>query len=287
MKTMGFIGTGIMGSAMVHNLMKAGYHVAVYTRTKENARKNIDEGAHWASSVAECVKDKDAVITMLGYPADVEEVYFGPGGVLENAKPGALLIDSTTSTPDLAVKIAAQAKEKGLDALDAPVTGGERGAIDGALTIMAGGDKAAFDRAMPLFEVMGGTINYQGPAGNGQHCKAANQIGIAANISGVCEAIAYCNAVGIDPFVVVDTIKTGGAGSKQMDNMSPKILEKDDAPTFRLKHLLKDLSIALAESEGRGRTLPQTRSVMEIYEILEERGLGDCGIQSLFRYYED
>ncbi|MCL2588953.1 MAG: NAD(P)-dependent oxidoreductase, partial [Oscillospiraceae bacterium] len=227
MKTVGFIGIGLMGRAMVRNLMKAGYDVTVYTRTKEKAQGNIDEGAHWAPTVAECVAGKDAVITMVGYPADVEEVYFGSGGVLENASPGALVIDSTTSTPDLAVRIAEAAVAKGLEPLDAPVTGGEKGAIAGTLTIMVGGERGAFDRAMPLFEAMGETIRYQGPAGNGQHCKMANQIGIASAISGLCEAVAYCDTVGLDPALVLDTIRGGSAGSAQMNLLYGKVLAKD------------------------------------------------------------
>ena len=286
MKTVGFIGVGIMGRAMVRNLMKAGFEVTLYTRTKEKAQANLDEGALWASSVAECAKGKDAVITMVGYPADVEEVYFGPDGVLENASPGALLIDTTTSTPDLAIRIAKAAAEKGSVALDAPVTGGEVGAINGALVFMVGGDEAAFQRAMPLFEAMGKTIRHQGAPGNGQHCKMANQIGIAAAISGLCEALAYSKAAGLDAAIVLDTIKDGSAGSVQMNLLGQKVLARDDSPAFYLKHLLKDLKIAVDESQKRGKSLPQTQNVMEIYQLLENRGLGDCGTQSLFHYYE-
>ena len=287
MKTVGFIGIGLMGRAMVRNLMKAGYDVTVYSRTKEKAQGNLDEGAHWAETVAQCAKDKDVVITMVGYPADVEEVYYGAGGVLESAKPGTLLIDSTTSTPGLAAKLAVDAKAKGFEMLDAPVTGGEKGAIAGTLTFMVGGDEAAFDRAMPLFAAMGETIRYHGPAGNGQHCKAANQVGIASSISGLCEAVAYAKAVGLDPAAVLDTIRGGSAGSAQMNLLYPKVLARDDSPAFYLKHLLKDLKIALAESESRGRKLPQVRNVMEIYQILEDKGYGDCGTQTLYRYYEE
>jgi len=285
-KTIGFIGIGLMGRAMARNLMKAGYDLTVYTRTKEKAQGNLDEGAHWAETVAECVRDKDAVITMLGYPSDVEEVYFGPGGVLENAKPGALIIDSTTSTPELAIKIAAAARARGLEPLDAPVTGGERGAIMGTLTIMAGGERTTFDRAMPLFEVIGEVIRYQGPDGNGQHCKMANQIGVAAALSGLCEAAAYCETVGLDTALVLDTIRTGSAGSAQMNLLHTKVVERDDTPAFYLKHLLKDLKITLDEAERRGRTLPQTRGVMEMYQTLEDQGFGDCGTQALYRFYD-
>ena len=275
-----------MGRAMVRNLMKAGYDVTIYTRTKEKAQGNLDEGARWADTVAECVKDKDAVITIVGYPQDVEEVYFGSGGILENVNPGTLLIDATTSTPELAVRIAAAANEKGLSALDAPVTGGERGAIAGTLTIMAGGEQDAFDRAMPLFQAMGETIRHQGPAGTGQHCKMANQIGISAAISGLCEVVAYSKTVGLDPALVLDTIKGGSAGSAQMNLLSPKVLAGDDTAAFYLKHFLKDLKIAMHESESRGRDLPGARGVMEKYQMLEDQGYGDCGTQTLYRWYE-
>jgi len=286
MKTVGFIGIGLMGRAMVRNLMKAGYDVTVYTRTKEKAQGNLDEGAYWAETLAECVQGKDAVITMLGYPADVEKVYFGPGGVLESATPGTLLIDTSTSTPALAEKIAAEASKDGLFSLDAPVTGGEKGAIAGTLVIMVGGEKSAFDQALPLFEAMGETIRYHGPAGMGQHCKMANQIGVAGALVGLCEALAYSEAVGLDPALVVDTIRNGSAGSTQINVFSPKILAKDDSPNFYLKHFLKDLKIALEESESRDRTLPQTKGVMEMYEVLEARGYGDSGSHSLYRFYE-
>lgn len=286
MKTVGFIGVGIMGRAMVRNLMKAGYEVTIYTRTKEKAAALLDEGALWADTVAVCVQNKDAVISMVGYPADVEQIYFGQEGILEHAKPGALIIDATTSKPDLAKRIAAEAKQRGLRALDAPVTGGEVGAINGTLTIMVGGEEADFEQALPLLRAMGEVICYHGPAGNGQHCKMANQIGIAAAIAGLCEALTYARTVGLDPVRVIETIQSGSAGSVQMNLLAPKVLAGDDSPAFYLKHLLKDLQITLDESESRGWKLPQTRGVMEMYQALEARGLGDCGTQSLIRYYE-
>jgi len=286
MKTVGFIGVGIMGRAMVRNLMKAGYEVTIYTRTKEKAAALLDEGALWAETVQACASDKDAVITMVGYPADVEQVYFGAEGILEHAKSGALVIDATTSRPDLAQRIAEEAKRRGLRALDAPVTGGEIGAINGTLTIMVGGEEADFEQALPLFEAMGKVICYHGAAGSGQHCKAANQIGVAAAIAGLCEALTYAKAVGLDPVRVVETIKSGSAGSAQMNMLAPKVLAGDDSPAFYLKHFLKDLQITLEESESRGQALPQTRGVMEMYQALSERGLGDCGTQALIRYYE-
>ena len=286
MKTVGFIGIGIMGRAMVRKLIKAGYEVTIHTRTKAKADALLAEGALWADTVAACVRDKDAVITMVGYPADVEQVYFGTSGVLDNTKPGALIIDSTTSKPDLAVRIAEAAEAHGLRALDAPVTGGEAGAVKGTLTIMVGGKEADFEAALPLFEAMGEVVRYHGTAGSGQHCKMANQIGIAAAIAGLCEALTYARTVGLDPAQVIETIKSGSAGSVQMNLLAPKMLDGDDSPAFYLKHLLKDLQITLAESENRGRALPQTYGVLKMYEALAARGFGDCGTQTLIRHYE-
>ena len=286
MKTIGFIGVGIMGRAMVRNLMQTGFDVTVYTRTEEKAAALIQEGAHWAPSVAECVREKDAVITMVGYPSDVEEVYFGPAGVLENAKPGAIIIDATTSQPDLAIRIFAEAKAKGLHTLDAPVTGGEVGAISATLVVMVGGEREVFEQAMPIFDAIGSSIHYHGSAGMGQHCKMANQIGIASNIAGICEVFAYARAVGLDPENVLHTIKGGSAGSVQMSLLGTKMLAEDDKPAFYLKHFLKDLKITLEEAEKRGQNLPQTKSVTAAYQGLEDRGFGDSGTQALRHHYE-
>jgi len=286
MQNIGFIGTGIMGAAMVRNLMQAGFSVTVNTRTKEKADALLAEGAYWANSIAACVKDKDAVITIVGYPQDVEQVYFGKAGILENADKNSLLIDMTTSRPQLAERIYTAAGEYGLFALDAPVTGGEPKAVAGALTIMAGGDKAAFDRAMPLFSAMGENIRYLGKAGNGQHCKMANQIGIAGALSGVCEALAYANAVGLNAQQTFDTIKTGSAQSTQMELMGSKIITHDDSPSFYLKHIRKDLQIAMDELEARQSELPMAKFVCNAYAELEQQGFGDCGSQSLYRFYE-
>jgi len=286
MKTVGFIGTGLMGQGMVRNLMKAGYDVTVYNRTKEKAQELLDEGAHWADSLAACAKDKDVVFTIVGYPTEVEAVYFGPGGVLENASPGTVLIDMSTSMPELAVRIAAAAKERGSEALDAPVTGGQKGAREGTLTIMVGGEKEVFERALPLLEAMGEVVRYHGRAGNGQHCKTMNQIGVAGALTALCEIVAYSEAVGMDAAEVIETLRNGSSGSRQMVIYSAKILAKDETPSFYLKHYVKDLKIAVSESESRGRSLPQTKCALGMYETLMERGYGDSGIHTLFRYYE-
>ena len=196
MKNIGFIGIGVMGESMARNLSRHGFNVSIYSRTKAKAQALIAEGLTWCDTAAECASGQDAVITIVGYPKDVEEVYFGEGGVIANANPGTFLIDMTTTSPQLSKRIYEEARARGLAALDAPVSGGDGGARDGTLAIMVGGERAAFDACMPLFEAMGKNIFYEGPAGSGQHVKMANQIAIAGTISGVCEAVATVKANG-------------------------------------------------------------------------------------------
>lgn len=286
MKKIGFIGVGIMGKSMVRNLMKAGFDVAIYTRTKSKVEDVICEGAAWRDSVKECVADRDAVITIVGYPKDVEEVYFGEGGILKNAPTGAYVIDMTTSSPKLAERIYEEAKAVGLYALDAPVTGGDSGAKAGTLTILAGGDREAFDACMPVFEAMGKNINYEGKAGNGQHTKMCNQIAIAGALSGACEALAYARAVGLDPKLMLESISTGAAGSAQMNNVASRILKDDFEPGFFIKHFIKDMKIALTEANRSDLFLEVLSLVLSNYEELEAEGYGELGTQALMKYYE-
>lgn len=286
MKKIGFIGVGIMGKSMVRNLMKAGFEVSIYTRTRAKAEDVIGEGAVWCDTVKECAEGRDAVITIVGYPKDVEEVYFGEGGILANAKKGAYLIDMTTSSPKLAVRIYEAAREAGLYAVDAPVTGGDSGAKAGTLTILAGGDREAFDACMPVFEAMGKNINYEGKAGNGQHTKMCNQIAIAGAIAGACEALAYAKGVGLDAQTMLDSISTGAAGSAQMNNVIPRIMKDDFAPGFFIKHFIKDMRLADEEAEDAGVQLGTLEYVLGMYRKLEEDGLGDLGTQALIKYYQ-
>ena len=213
MRKIGFIGIGVMGKSMVRNLMKNGYEVSVYNRTKEKAQEVVKEGAVWCEDVKSCARGKDAVITIVGYPEDVKEVYFGENGILENADKGTVVIDMTTTSPKLSVEIYEEAKKRGIYAIDAPVSGGDVGAKNGTLSIMAGGDKEAFDKCQDIFKCMGTTIIYEGRAGNGQHTKMANQIAIAGAVSGVCEAITYAKGAGIDVQTMQDSISEGAAGS--------------------------------------------------------------------------
>lgn len=286
MKKIGFIGIGIMGKSMVRNLIKAGFEVAVYTRTKAKAEDVIEEGAVWCEDVKTCAKGRDAVVTIVGYPKDVEEVYFGENGVLAWADPGSCVIDMTTTSPKLAVRIYEEAKKAGLKALDAPVTGGDSGAREGTLTILAGGDKETYELCLPLFEAMGKNIRYEGRAGNGQHTKMCNQIAIAGAISGVCEAMAYAKANGLDVKTMADSISTGAAGSAQLNMAAPKILNQDFAPGFFIKHFIKDMRLAAEEAGNAGLELEMLDCVLSMYEDMEASGHGDEGTQALIKYYE-
>lgn len=286
MKKIGFVGTGVMGSSMVLNLIKNGYELSVYNRTKSKADACIAAGAKWCDTVAECAKDKDVVITIVGFPKDVEEVYFGENGILNAAKKGAYVIDMTTTSPMLSEKIYKAAAEKGIYALDAPVSGGDTGAKNGTLAIMVGGDKAAFDECMPVFEAMGTNIRYEGKAGNGQHVKMANQIAIAGAVSGVSEAVRYAMAMGVDVDTMLDTISNGAAGSWQMSNNGPKMAKEDYAPGFYIKHFIKDMKIAIECAETKGVTLDVLKQVCDEYVQLENDGKGELGTQAIIEYYK-
>lgn len=282
-----FIGIGVMGSGMAANLLSAGHSLKVFTRTREKAKGIIDQGAIWCGDIKTCVAGAQAVITIVGYPKDVEEVYFGADGILKHAAPGTYLIDMTTSAPKLAERIDQAAREKGLFALDAPVSGGDTGARNGTLTIMAGGEKATFDACMPLFTAMGRNIRHTGPAGSGQHTKMANQIAIAGTIAGVCEAIVYARATGLHVPDTLATIGTGAAGSWQMANNGPKMAARDDQPGFYIKHFIKDMGLALQEAGERGQELPVLKLVEGMYAQLLAQGLGEKGTQALMNHYDE
>ncbi len=279
----GFIGVGVMGAPMVRNLMKKGHELSVYNRTKEKAAGVLAEGAKWCESAGACAKDQDVVITIVGYPKDVEEVYFAPGGILDSAAPGTVLIDMTTTSPRLSERIYAAAKEKGLSALDAPVSGGDVGAQKGTLAIMVGGDREAFDKMQDVFAAMGTNIRYMGGAGCGQHTKMANQIAISGCIAAVCEAIAYAESCGLKPQEMFDAISTGAAGSWQLTNNGQKIIDGNYAPGFYVKHFIKDMNIALEEAADRGLPLDVLKLVRDKYDALNAQGGGDEGTQALIQ----
>lgn len=282
----GFIGTGVMGSSMARNLMRAGYPVSVYTRTKKKAQALLNAGACWASSPAELSKEADVVISIVGYPKDVEEIYLGAAGVL-SVKKGGAVIDMTTSSPALAKKIFAAAKEKGVDALDAPVSGGDIGARDASLAIMVGGEKEAFERYRDIFAAVGKNVRYFGAAGSGQFVKMSNQIAIASNMLGVAEAMAYAKKSGLDAEAVQQTIAAGAAGSWSLTNLAPKMLAGNWSPGFFIKHFLKDMRIAIESAEEMGLDLPGLKLSKKLYDELSVRGMDDCGTQAIFRWYTE
>lgn len=286
MKKIGFIGVGIMGKSMVRNLMKHGFELSIYARNKQKVEDVIAEGAVFHPSIAECVAGCDAVLTIVGYPSDVEQVYLGEGGILSHAKPGTYLVDMTTSSPKLAQTIYEKAKEKGMHALDAPVTGGDIGAKNGTLAILVGGDEADFEICKPIFEAMGQNIRYQGPAGCGQHAKLANQIMIAGTISGLCEALAYARKKGLNLDTLLASVSTGAAASRQLDTASPKILAEDYNPGFFIKHFIKDMKLAKEEAAAEGLVLEVLSTALANYQELEEKGFGDLGTQALIKHYD-
>lgn len=287
MKKIGFIGVGIMGKSMVRNLMKAGFELHIFARTRAKVEDVISEGAIFHKSIQECVSDVDAVITIVGFPQDVEEVYFDAQNILDSAKIGTYLIDMTTTSPMLAEKIAKVGTERGYHVLDAPVTGGDIGAKKGTLSILVGGEKDDYEACMPLFEAMGTNINYQGKAGCGQHAKLANQIIIAGTLSGVCEALTYAKAKGLDLQTVLDSVSTGAAGSTQLSTFGPKILAGDFEPGFFLKHFVKDMKLALMEANRSDLSLEVLSQVLANYEELEAEGYGNLGTQALMKHYEE
>lgn len=286
-QTIGFIGTGVMGSSMAHHLLKAGHPLHVYTRTKKKAEPLIEEGAIWEDSVAELAKKVEIVITIIGTPKDVEEVYFGEGGLIENAKPGTYLVDMTTSKPSLAIEIYERAKEKGIHALDAPVSGGDVGARNAKLAIMVGGDEEDFEAILPIFQVMGENIVLQGKAGAGQHTKMVNQISIAPAMIGLAEALIYTKKAGLDPEKVLKTISTGAAASWNLTNYAPRILACDFAPGFAIKHYIKDMKIALESAAEMNLTMPGLELALKMYEELADRGEEESGIHALIKYYDE
>lgn len=286
MKTIGFIGTGIMGSGMIRNLMKHGYTIYVYNRTKTKAMPLVEEGAVWCDTPAACASGKDAVITMVGFPKDVEAVYFGDGGIIANAADGAYLIDMTTTSPKLSERIYAAAAKRGIAALDAPVTGGDTGAKNGTLSILVGGDQSAYEACLPIFQAMGKTIVYEGPAGAGQHTKMVNQIMIAGTVSGMCEALTYAKKTGLDLQRVLDGVSQGAAGSAQVNSLAPRILKGDFDPGFYIKHFIKDMRIADEEGTARDLHLQVLEKVLSMYGELQEAGLDNLGTQALMKYYE-
>lgn len=283
---LGFIGTGVMGNSLVKHLLDHKHEVFIYTRTAKKAENLVEAGAVLLASPQEVAEKSEVIFTMVGYPSDVEQVYFGEQGLLKNAKAGTVLVDMTTSQPLLAQRIFEAAAENGLHALDAPVSGGDIGAKNGVLSIMVGGEKDVFKQISPILDLFGENIVFQGPAGSGQHTKMCNQITIANNMVGVCESLIYAKKAGLDPERVLRSISTGAAGSWSLANLAPKMINEDFRPGFYIKHFIKDMKIAAEEAENWGLKLPGLRQSLEMYEELAAQGYQDKGTQALIKHYE-
>ena len=280
-----FIGTGVMGRSMAGHLRKAGHALHVYNRTKEKAAELLAAGATWHDSAGAAAAAADVVITMLGFPTDVETSYLGAGGIIEKARPGSLLIDMTTSSPLLARRVAEAAAKRGLESLDAPVSGGDLGAREARLVIMVGGSEAGFARARPVFELMGKNIARHGGPGAGQHCKMANQIAVAVGMVAWVEALAYARKAGLDPAAVHASISGGAAGSWALTNLAPRALAENYAPGFYVKHIIKDMRIALDSAAELKLDLPGLAEAKRLYEKVALHGWEECGTQALYRLY--
>jgi 3-hydroxyisobutyrate dehydrogenase len=277
----GWIGTGVMGTSMCGHLLSAGFAVTVFNRTRARAAPLLARGAVWADTPRAVAQAADVIVTMVGYPADVRAVILGPDGVLAGARPGAIVVDMSTSEPSLAVDIATRAAAQGVDSVDAPVSGGDVGAREARLSIMVGGSPAAVEALTPLFEIMGKTIVHQGGPGAGQHTKMVNQILIATNMIGVCEALLYSYRAGLDLGTVLASVGPGAAGSWSLANLAPRIIANRFEPGFFVEHFIKDMGIALAEAQRMGLALPGLALAHQLYLALAAQGHARDGTHAL------
>ena len=282
MDTIGFIGLGIMGRPMCANLLKAGYSLTVWNRSRPGIEEVVGYGAQEGASPADVAAKSDVIITIVTDSPDVQRVVQGPNGVLEGVRPGSVLIDMTTTRPALARRIHAEAAQRGIAALDAPVSGGDIGAREGKLSIMVGGDAEAFAAAQPLFRTLGARIMHQGAPGNGQRVKLCNQIAVFGSTLGTCEALAFALRAGLDPDKVLESIGAGAAASWSLSNLGPRVIKGDFEPGFFVRHFLKDIKLALEEGEALGAFTPGMEMAKELYATLERSGLGDKGTQALY-----
>ena len=282
-KTIGFVGTGVMGKSMAGHLIDKGYEVNVYNRTKSKADDLVEKGATWCDTIATLSEKSDIIISIVGYPKDVESIYLSQDGILNHAKANSIVIDMTTSSPALAHDIYEKAKERNIKSLDAPVSGGDVGAKNAALTIMVGGDQEAYNQVEDIFNLLGKNVVYQGKSGNGQHTKLSNQIAIAAGMLGVAEAIIYAEEAGLDIDKVFNSIEHGAAGRWSLSNLGPRMVKEDYAPGFYVKHFIKDMKLAIEESEKMGLYMPGLLKAKEVYDALSEAGYDDNGTQAVIQ----
>ncbi|MFW9945982.1 MAG: NAD(P)-dependent oxidoreductase [Promethearchaeota archaeon] len=281
----GWIGTGVMGKSMCSHIIKDGYNVSVYNRTKKKTEDLIKIGATWRSNPKEIAENSDIIFTIVGYPKDVEEVYFGEKGIMEGIKPNSIIVDMTTSEPTLAQRIYQQAKKKQSFSIDAPVSGGDVGAREGTLAIMAGGDKDVYEKILPIFNLMGKNIAYMGKAGAGQHTKMSNQILIATTMVGVVESLLYAYKAGNDLSEVINVIGKGAAGCWSINNLGPRIVDGNFDPGFFIKHFIKDMGIALQEAKQMNLSLPGLALAYQFYISATAMGLENLGTQGLYKVF--
>ncbi len=281
-KQIGWIGTGLMGLPMAKHLVNAGYKLNVYNRTKAKAQELIDLGCAWYDSPAAVAAHSKVIVTIIGFPKDVEECYFGEQGIFKKIQQGTVLIDMTTTKPSLAIKIAEAVEDIEGAFIDAPVSGGQVGAINGSLSIMMGGKKEVIDQVMPMFEVFGKNMVYQGNVGAGQHAKMCNQIVIAGTLIGVCEGLIYGAKAGLDLNKLLESITKGAAGCWSLDVLAPKIVKGDFSPGFSIDNFVKDINIALEEAEAMKLCLPGLALVKQLYVSIQAMGKGSSGNQALY-----
>lgn len=285
-KNIGWIGTGVMGKSMALNLMKEGYRLFIYSRTKEKTRELVNRGAVWCESPAAVSRNTRIIFTIVGFPGDVEKVMFGSGGLINNSAPGTIIVDMTTSEPSLAKKIYEAGQERSIDTLDAPVSGGDVGAKEGKLAIMVGGEKSVYDKILPLFKILGENIALMGGAGSGQHTKMSNQILIASTMIGTVESLFYAHKAGLDRSSVIDIIGKGAAASWSINNLGRRMVQEDFDPGFFIKHFVKDMGIALDEARKMNLSLPGLALAHQFYISAMAVGLEDMGTQALYRVFE-
>ena len=285
-KKIGFIGLGVMGKSMAGHLMNAGHELYVYSRTKAKCGDVIEKGAHWCDTPKAVAENTDIVFTIVGFPKDVEEVYLGKNGLIEGTREGMIFCDMTTTKPSLDIQIGKELEKKDASMCDAPVSGGDSGARNATLSIMAGADKATFDALLPYFNIMGKSITHMGELGAGQHTKMANQIVIAGTMCGVSEALVYGARAGLDTEKMVQTISKGAAGCWTLDNLAPRVLRDDLAPGFMVDHFIKDMGIALEEAEKMELVLPSLALTKQLYLSLKANGMGRNGTQALVKAIE-
>ncbi|MGM0844397.1 MAG: NAD(P)-dependent oxidoreductase [Bacillota bacterium] len=283
----GLIGTGVMGNSMALHLLQKYKKICVHTRTKEKAGKLLAAGAEWKESPGELAASVDILFSIVGYPEDVSEIYLGEHGILQSGQKGLIAVDMTTSKPSLAQEIYKAAHSKDIHTLDAPVSGGDSGARNGTLSIMAGGDADIFEKSLPYMRAFGENIRYLGEAGSGQHTKMANQIAIATNMIGVCEALVYARKAGLDMEEVLKIISGGAAGSWSLSNLAPRMIAGNFEPGFFVKHFIKDMRIALEEADAMGLSLPGLSLARELYEELSSTGADQDGTQALIKLWKE